>query len=168
MADARVEGGPVVDPATGEPEPDQPDWSEFTLSIDARTLYLDNSEIRRNKAIQEAQFQIGVLDPWLMTRGLMLNPMELVQDLSHRADMQGLPGMLVPISPMAMQFAQMAKQNGIPEQQTGDLANTRDDVQSGIMNSGMTNDAISQGAEVASPGRMAMTPYGANNAETSF
>jgi hypothetical protein len=165
----RVDGGPLVDPLSGSPLPDQPEWSQFSLDIDARTLYLDNSELRRGRAIQDAAFVIGTLNPWLMMHGVMINPVQYTRDLAHRADMRGLPDMMIPASPMAMQMAQMAGMQGAAtEQQVASDVNTRDAVQQNIMNSDPTNMAISEGAVEAGPMRMAMTPFGANNQETSF
>jgi hypothetical protein len=168
-ADVEITGGPEVDPFTGEAMPGQPEWSEFSVHIDAKTLYIDNAEARRGKALQEADFIITKLNPYLMQHGVMVNPMAFSRRFAHQADMPGLVDMLIPATPEAMAMAQASQQkDGQQQFAVEDSTQTRDPVQSNIMRSPATNMAISEGAQEASFMREMATPFGANNEETSY
>jgi hypothetical protein len=162
-ADVMIQGGPSTDPETGAPLADQPDWSSFSLDIDPRTLYLDNDEIKRMKSMEDATFMLTVLEPSLQMQGMTLNKLALAKWLEHNASIPGLVRMIVPMSPMAMMMGQQAQMAGTPEEEVAGLADTKSPIQQQVQNDPVTNQANSQSAKAASPGRKAVTPPKSNN-----
>lgn len=173
QAEIEIQGGPEIDddpmsPAFGNPLPDQPTWDDFSLEIDPRTLYMDNEALMKAEAVQQAEFTLTVLRPFLNSQGFDINAIPFVEFVSSRAGLSSLPAMIVPMSPMAMLMQQQAAMTAGPgESGVLDLAMTRDPMQTQAQNQPQTNMQNSVATQQASPLRQMQTAPGANNAGKS-
>lgn len=168
-ADVMIQGGPSMDPMTGQPIPGQSPPSAFRVRIDAKSLYQDDDATKKAQALQEATFALTTVRPFLMSQGMDINAMGFVRELSQKTGMSSLVRNLVPLSPMAMAMMQQSQMN-TPSHGEVDAslkAGGGDKIQSEAMNSEPTNHALSNMGQMISPQRMANTMPGANNAETS-
>lgn len=170
MAEIEVQGGPEIDndvmsPSFGMPLPDQPTWDDFALEIDPRSLYMDNEQIEKVEAVNQATFVLTTIRPFLNSQGFDINALPFTEQFAQRTGLYGLPAMIIPMSPMAMALQQQAMMSQGPgEAGVVDLAVTRDPMQTQAQNAPMTNMANSMATQAASPMRQAQTAPGANNA----
>ncbi len=159
-----LQGGPPAD-AFGFSMP-QPEWHErFWTEMDPKSLYVDNDEVRRARAGQDAAFALGPMRMLLNSQGMDLDGYQFTQWYGRETGMGWIEGMVVPLSPMAMRMIMQGQQRAQGEGRTV-LKLTevgKDPVQSGVMNSAPTNGLIRNGTRDAGFMREAATPYGAHN-----
>ncbi len=162
-----VIGGPQTD-ANGQPVADQPDWTQFAVTVDAKTLFADNSQQEQMIFAQNMQIVTTALLPILQMQGFTLNGVDLTKMTAKKLNWPELGGMVIALNPMAQQMQQMSDQNEVDGGAVESLATTKDPMQTQVQNAPDTNAANSQATQVASPQRQAVTQPGANNKETSF